>query len=215
MHDPLNLGRQCWAMLSDLYVKCAVGEVEKELGEVHHQLRLLSKVSMLLSAGYRPEVDGTKLLGARQASYFQGLIGVLQWICELGRIDILHDVAVLLQFLVAPREGNLEQCLHIFAYLKKYKGLRYKLWMMGIEIDGLTSIFCDNGSMVTNTMRLESMLKKKHNAIAYHHVHEAQATGIVRIAHKDSETNLSNVLTKSLPGPRLHELIHIYFTNVG
>ena len=34
MHDPLNPGRQCWAMSSDLYVKCAVGEVEnKELGE--------------------------------------------------------------------------------------------------------------------------------------------------------------------------------------
>ena len=35
MHDLLNLGRQCWAMSSDLYVKCAVGEVENELGEVH------------------------------------------------------------------------------------------------------------------------------------------------------------------------------------
>ena len=77
MHDPLNPGRQCWAMSSDLYMKCAVGEVEKELGEVHQQLRLPSEVSMPLLAGYRPEVDGTKLLGPRQASYFQGLIGVL------------------------------------------------------------------------------------------------------------------------------------------
>ena len=67
MHDPLNPGRQCWAMSSDLYVKHAVGEVEKELGEIHQQLRLPSKVSMPLSAGYRPEVDGTKLLRARQA----------------------------------------------------------------------------------------------------------------------------------------------------
>ena len=55
-------------------------------------------------------------------------------------------------------------------------------------------------------MRPESRLKKKHNVIAYH-VHEAQAAGIVRIAHEDGEMNLSNVLTKSLPGPRLHELI--------
>ena len=35
MHDPLNPGRQCWAMSSDLYMKHAVDEVEKELGEVH------------------------------------------------------------------------------------------------------------------------------------------------------------------------------------
>ena len=48
-------------MSSDLYMKHAVGEVEKELGEVQQQLRLPSKVSMPLSAGYRCEVDGTKL----------------------------------------------------------------------------------------------------------------------------------------------------------
>ena len=61
-----------------------------------------------------------KLLGVRQANYFQGLIGVIRWICKLGRINILHDVAVLSRFLAAPREGHLEQCIHIFAFLKKY-----------------------------------------------------------------------------------------------
>ena len=38
-------------------------------------------------------------------------------------------------------------------------------------------------------------------------MHEAQAVGVVWIAHKDGETNLANVLTKSLSRPRLHELI--------
>ena len=79
--------------------------------------------------------------------------------------------------------------------------------MMGIEIDGSTNIFCDNKSVVTNTTRPKSTLKKKHNVIEYHRMREAQATGIVRIAHEDGEMNLSDVLTKSLPGPRLHELI--------
>ena len=57
--------------------------------------------------------------------------------------------------------------------------------MMGIKIDGSTNVFCDNESVVMNTTRPESTLKKKHNAIAYHHVCEAQAVGIVRIAHED------------------------------
>ena len=91
--------------------------------------------------------------------------------------------------------------------VKMIEGLRYKLQMMGIKIDGSTNIFCNNKSVVTNTTRPKSTLKKKHNAIAYHCMHEAQAMGIVRIAHKDGEMNLSNVLTKSLPGPRLDELI--------
>ena len=54
-----------------------------------------------------------------------------------------------------------------------------------------------------NTTKPESTLKKKHNVIAYHRVREAQAAGVIRIAKEDSETNLADVLTKSLPGPRL------------
>ena len=87
------------------------------------------------------------------------------------------------------------------------EGLRYKLRMMGIKVDGSTNVFYDNESVVKNTTRPKSTLKKKHNAIAYHRVREAQAAGVVRIAHEDGETNLADVLTKSLPGPRLHELI--------
>jgi hypothetical protein len=86
------------------------------------------------------------------------------------------------------------------------EGLRYKLRMMGVQVDGPTNVFCDNESVVKNSTKPESTLKKKHNAIAYHRVREAQAAGIVRIAKEDGETNLADVLTKCLPGPRLREL---------
>ena len=59
---------------------------------------------------------------------------------------------------------------------------------------------------MTNTTRPESTLKKKHNAIAYHRAREAQAAGIVRIAKEDGDTNLADLFTKLLPGPRLREL---------
>jgi len=49
------------------------------------------------------------------------LIGVLRWIIELGRIDIHVHVAMLSSFLASPREGHLQEALHIFAYLKRYK----------------------------------------------------------------------------------------------
>jgi hypothetical protein len=35
--------------------------------------------------------------------------------------------------------------------------------MMGVPIDGPTSLFCDNKAVVTNTTAPEPMLKKKHN----------------------------------------------------
>ena len=53
------------------------------------------------------------------------------------------------------------------------------------------------------------MLKKEHNAIAYHSVREAVAAGIIHITKMPTETNLADMLTKPLPRPRLHELCQI------
>jgi hypothetical protein len=60
-------------------------------------------------------------LDDRRANYFQGLIGVLRWIVELGRIDIMVAVAMLSRYLANPREGHLEEAFHIFAYLKAHR----------------------------------------------------------------------------------------------
>jgi hypothetical protein len=102
-------GQQCWAMSSDSYVKRAIGDVEAQLLDIGKSLS--TRVTTPMSTGYRPELDAT-------ANYYQGLIGVLRWMCELGRVDILVDVSLLSRFLAAPRVGHLDQVFHIFAYLK-------------------------------------------------------------------------------------------------
>ena len=76
--------------------------------------------------------------------------------------------------------------------------LRYKLRMFGIPIDGPADVFCDNQGVVKNMSLPESVLSKKHNAINYHAVQEAVAAGIMRVAKEDGETNLADLLTKSL-----------------
>ncbi|KAL7557771.1 hypothetical protein ACA910_020288 [Epithemia clementina (nom. ined.)] len=86
------------------------------------------------------------------------------------------------------------------------EAFHYKLRMMGIPIDGETNVFCDNKSVFKNATQPESTLKKKHNVIAYHCTHEAQAAGIVHIVWEEGETNLADILTKLLPGPRLRFL---------
>ena len=82
------------------------------------------------------------------------------------------------------------------------EGLRYKLRMMGIPIDGPASVFCDNNSVVLNASTPESQLKKKHNAIAYHRTREACAAGTIRIAHEGTLTNVSDLFTKLLSSVR-------------
>ena len=79
--------------------------------------------------------------------------------------------------------------------------MRYKLLMMGIEFDGPTNVFCYNESIVKNTPRPDSTLKKKQNTIAYHQTREAQAARIVWISKEDGETNIADPFTKLLDGP--------------
>jgi len=64
------------------------------------------------------------------------------------------------------------------------KGLRYKLRMMGVPINGPCNVKADNMSMVRNSSIPELQLKKKSNSIAYHCVREQTAAGVVIINYE-------------------------------
>ena len=53
----------------------------------------------------------------KATQFYQNLIGVLQWIVELGRIRIAFELACLSRCLVQPRTGHLAQALHLFKHL--------------------------------------------------------------------------------------------------
>ena len=78
-------------------------------------------------------------------------------------------------------------------------GLRYKLRMMGIPIDGPSYIYGDNQSVLANTTIPESTLKKKSQSIAYHFVREGAARGEWRTTYVRTDENESDLLTKVLP----------------
>jgi hypothetical protein len=70
------------------------------------------------SIGTIPErMDSSEELGPDQASYYHSQIGVLQWMVELGRVDIIAEVSMLASHLALPRAGHLEAVFQIFAYL--------------------------------------------------------------------------------------------------
>jgi hypothetical protein len=301
-----------WAMSSDKYAKRAIDTVEAKLALTGR--RLVTKCTTPLSNDYRPELDQSPELNAEDQNYYQGLIGVLRWLCELGRLDILVAISLMSRYLVSARVGHLEQLFHVFAYIKHHKrssivfddtmpdyaadrwtqadwsdyypdakeeepvnapeirgkpvmmscfedadhagcrdtrrshtgiiiminrapimwfskrqstceastfgselvaariatemvkGLRLKLRMMGVEILGPTAMFCDNASVVTQSTRPESALKKKHCVVAYHLIREAQAAGIISMSKEDGKTNLADITTKLNDGPTLRRL---------
>ena len=90
--------------------------------------------------------------------------------------------------------------------IEMIEGLRYKLRMMGVQIDGPCNLFCDNESVVKNTTRPESPIKKKHNSVAYHKARESIASKICRIAKEDRASNVADIFTKLMPNARLMEL---------
>jgi hypothetical protein len=45
--------------------------------------------------------------------------------------------------------------------------------------------------------------------IAYHRTREAQAAKTVQVAWEPGDTNMSDILTKLMPGPRLRTLVRM------
>ena len=80
------------------------------------------------------------------------------------------------------------------------RGLRYKLRMMGIPVEGPAFIFGDNKSVLANSSLPDSVLQKKSNSIAYHFVREGSAADERRIAYTPTNDNIADLLTKPLGG---------------
>jgi hypothetical protein len=86
--------------------------------------------------------------------------------------------------------------------MESLRGLRYKLRMMGIPLSGPSLMYGDNMSVIHNTQRPESTLKKISNAICYHAIREAVAMGECLTAHIPTDQNPADICTKVLPGGR-------------
>jgi hypothetical protein len=84
--------------------------------------------------------------------------------------------------------------------IETFRGLRYKVRMMGVALSGPTFVYGDNMSVVHNTQRPESVLKKKSNSICYHAVRESAVMGESIIGHMPSFDNPVYICTNVVPG---------------
>jgi hypothetical protein len=300
-------GVEAWVNSPSKYIQEAVKNVEEHI-QKRYNATLPKKVTSPCPRDYRPELDISPVLDAEDSSYYQSQIGVLRWMVELGRVDIITEVSLLASQLAMPREGHLDAVFNIFGYLKIHhnymlafdptypeidgrfndgtdwksfygdvkepmppnmpeprgkelivrlfvdsdhagdklirrsrtgfivylnmapiiwyskrqgtiessvfgaefvamkvgietvRGLRYKCRMMGIRIDEPTYIYGDNMSVVHNTSKPESTLKKKSSSICYHFVRESVAMGESLVGHIRSEENPADICTKIIPG---------------
>ena len=69
-------------------------------------------------SGYRSETDTLSKLKSEGLIQYQDMAGVLRWVVELVRADILLETALMSNYLALPCRRHLEHIFHIFGYLK-------------------------------------------------------------------------------------------------
>ncbi|MEL7428293.1 MAG: Ty1/Copia family ribonuclease HI, partial [Bacteroidota bacterium] len=90
-----------------------------------------------MSTGDRPELDTTPLLSTEEHRQFQSLVGIGQWLVQIGRWDISFAICSLSRFSAAPREGHLERLLRIFGYLKKHPSFKVIIDSASLQLEGI------------------------------------------------------------------------------
>jgi hypothetical protein len=100
----LENGVQAWSMSPSKYIKDAVRNVK--------DCKAPWPTDCICETDVSPE------LTPEQANYYQSLIGILQWMVEIGRVDMITEVSKLASHMALPREGHFEAVLHIFGWLK-------------------------------------------------------------------------------------------------
>ena len=114
---------EAWAFSSSQYVQAAVKNVEVSLDK--KGMKLKKGVKAPFTSNYRPEIDGSEELADEGATYYQSIIGIIRWILELGHIDVGVEASMLASCMTLPREGNIQQLFHVFAYLKNKHNARF------------------------------------------------------------------------------------------
>ena len=120
VQDDDGLDINTFALGSQSYVKEAIRTIEERMLEYGMKYPRRKCKTPFSSATYRPELETSPFANAEYTNFYQNLVGIMRWLCELGRVDILLECSLLSQFMVQPRMGHIEQALHVIGYLKSH-----------------------------------------------------------------------------------------------
>ena len=110
-------GTKCLMLSSEKYLEAAIKTVDVKF--VMKGQELPPKYDMPVMSCHHPAEDMSAELHDGDSQCHQELIGVLCWAVEMGRLDMMLEVALLSSHLALPRDGHLQQVYHIFGCLKK------------------------------------------------------------------------------------------------
>ena len=108
---------ECWMMSAEKYVKAAKENVKLNLAKSNYMLPSCCNTPMVTA--YHPSEDKTKEINAEGLKVYQELIGILRWAVDIGRVDILLEVSLILSQLDFLCVGHLQVVYRVYGYLKQ------------------------------------------------------------------------------------------------
>ena len=81
--------------------------IKEGIRRIKNMFGMLIKHDIPMVAGDHPELDESKHLDDDEHTKYQMLIGMLNWIVTIGRIDIVFAVSSLSRFTACPRQGHM------------------------------------------------------------------------------------------------------------
>jgi hypothetical protein len=87
--------------------------------------------------------------------------------------------------------------------------LRNTLRYLGVPLREKSYIFGDNESVVNSSIQPHAKLHKRHNALSFHRVREAMATGKYVFSHIAGENNPADILSKHWGYPSVWHMLRV------
>ncbi|GJT32634.1 retrovirus-related pol polyprotein from transposon TNT 1-94 [Tanacetum coccineum] len=150
--------------------------------------------------------DGKKLVNPTR---FRSIVGSLLYL-TISRPDLAFAASFLSRFMGEPSSSRLGAVKRVLRYVKGSLDLeimfeRNKVVKLeGYDDKGPTVIFRDNKSAITIAKNPVQHGRTKHINVKYHAIREAEKNEEVKLKYCTSETQLADMLTKSITGKKLN-----------
>ena len=102
-----------------------MNNLEQEL--IDQKLKFNRTANFPLMSGYRMEADISPECNKKDSRIYIYLVNTLRWIIELGYIDIAREISMMTPYSAMPRQGHLEQVIHMFPFPKIHHNSRLVL----------------------------------------------------------------------------------------
>ena len=137
-------GTVAWGLSPLKYVQQAVRNAKTFLKtNLDGRYSLPKRAKNSFPCDYAPDKDVSLLLEPDVTKFYIQLIGILRWMCLLGRIYIFTEVSMLSSCSMMPHEGHLETKLHVFSFLKLKSDLKLIFDPMEPNVGKSDFVECD------------------------------------------------------------------------